>query len=417
MTEPATRATSSHLVLTLCAAVVILTAASVQAQTYTILHNFTGSLDGAYPYAGLVLDRAGNLYGTASAGGSSSCPGGCGTVFRLSPHGSSWVFTPLYAFQGGMDGQAPLAPVVIAPDGTLYGTTTAGGMGSCNSNFGRGCGTVFRLRPPAHICNAVSCPWIEAVIYRFSGGLDGSAPGYGPLALDASSNLFGTTELGGQYGLGTAFELTAANGSWNEAVIHSFMGTTDGTIPQSSVVFDAAGNLFGTSDGSSGPGTGGVLFELSPSGPAWIFTVLHTFAVSEGDPLGELASTAPGVFYGVTYNFRGDPGLAYELSNSGQGWQYASIASLPPFGALTGPALDRAGNLYGVEPPQPHGLVYKLTESDGVWSYGVLHIFQDSGDNGAPNGVPLVDAQNNVYGTTIGGGSSDNGVIWKISQP
>ena len=398
--------------LTVMAILLFIAASTVQAQTYTILHNFTGGRDGGLPYAGLVMDRAGNLYGTASAGGT-SCPGGCGTVFKLSPHGSSWVLSTLYAFQGGADGAAPLAPLLIAPDGSLYGTTFAGGGAPCTSEFGDGCGTVFRLRPAPSSCKAVLCPWIETVLYRFSSGADGANPDMGGLVMDAAGNLYGTTQMGGSSGEGTVFELMPSNGGWTETILHSF-AEEDGVHPQSGVVFDAAGNLYGTADSSDGTGDGGTVYELSPSAQGWNLIVLHTFDFSIGDPLGGLIFDTQGNLYGTTFNFRDSYGWVYELSPSGHGWQYSQLVSLPFSGALTGLGMDAAGNLYGVQPVSlGSGDVFKLAYSSGTWTFNELHDF-DFLDGSGPNGVPLVDAQNNVYGTTVDGGQQ--GVVYKISQ-
>jgi len=389
--------------------ILLFAAIGAHAQTETVLHNFTGGPDGALPYAGLVMDRSGNLYGTTSAGGSTSCPGGCGTVFKLSLHGSSWILSTLYAFQGGADGQSPLAPLLIASDGTLYGTTFAGGGASCVTEFGNGCGTVFRLRPQPNRCAAISCPWIETVLYRFSGGADGGNPDMGPLVLDTSGNLFGTTQIGGSAGAGTVFELTPSNGSWTETVIHSFSGS-DGVYPQSGVVIDAAGNLYGTADSSDGTGSGGTVFQLSRSGQTWNLTVLHTFSGSNGDPVAGLTFDAHGNLYSVTANFKGDPGLVYQLGYSGQEWEYSPLTSIPFGVALTGLAIDAAGNLYGALGDD----VYKVTNSNGDWTFAVLYHFADGS---FLNGVPLVDAQSDVYGTTLDGGSARRGTVYKISQP
>ena len=389
--------------------IVIVPAIAAQAQTETVLYNFTGGLDGALPYAGLVMDRAGNLYGTASAGGSKSCPGGCGTVFKLSPHGSGWILSTLYAFQGGADGQAPLAPVLIARDGTLYGTTFAGGGSSCVTEFGNGCGTVFRLRPQPNRCAAISCPWMETVVYRFSGGADGGNPDMGSVVLDTSGNLFGTTQIGGSAGQGTVFELTPSNGSWTQTVIHSFSGS-DGVYPQSGVVMDAAGNLYGTADSSDGTGSGGTVYQLSRSGQTWNLTVLHTFSGSDGDPLAGLTLDAHGNLYSVTANLRGDPGWVYQLSYSGQEWEYSPLTSIPFGVALTGLAMDAAGNFCGALGDD----VYKVTDSNGTWIFAVLYHFADGS---FLNGVPLVDAKSDVYGTTLDGGSARQGTVYKISQP
>jgi uncharacterized repeat protein (TIGR03803 family) len=402
--------------LTVISVIVIIAASTVQAQTYTILHNFTGGLDGGIPYAGLVMDHAGNLYGTASAGGSMSCSGGCGTVFKLSQHGSSWVFSTLYAFQGGADGAAPLAALFIAPDGSLYGTTIAGGGGSCFSDFGHGCGTVFRLKPAPSSCKAVVCPWIETVLYRFSGGADGASPDMGALVMDAAGNLYGTTGMGGSSGEGTVFELTPIGGGWTETVLHSFAGA-DGIDPLSGVIFDAAGNLYGTAESYNGTGDGGTVYQLSPSAQGWKLTVLHTFDGSVGDPVGGLLIDGSGNLYGTTFDFSGSYGWLYELSPSGRGWQFSQLVSLSFSGSLTGLAIDAAGSLYGVQPLSLNaGDVFKVTYSEGSWTFNQLHDF-DYRDGSAPQGVPLVDAQNNVYGTTVSGGAGDQGVVFKISQP
>ena len=126
----------------------VISAPPMQAQTLTVLHGFTGGADGAVPFAGVTMDRAGNLYGTATAGGNRSgkCYGSCGTVFRLTHSGSGWVFAPIYDFVGGDDGSDPIAGVTIGPDGAVYGATAMGG-GGCTSDYG--CGTVFKLTPPA----------------------------------------------------------------------------------------------------------------------------------------------------------------------------------------------------------------------------------------------------------------------------
>jgi uncharacterized repeat protein (TIGR03803 family) len=140
-----------------------LTAQPAEGQTFQVIHNFTGGQDGANPYAGVTLDRAGNLYGTAYYGGGTDD----GTVYKLTHQGSGWTFSPLYSFAGGSDGINPDARVIFGPNGTLYGTTERGGNGGCA--FGNTCGTVFNLRPPATVCKAVLCPWTETVLYRFTG--------------------------------------------------------------------------------------------------------------------------------------------------------------------------------------------------------------------------------------------------------
>jgi uncharacterized repeat protein (TIGR03803 family) len=139
-----------------------------QAQTFTVLHNFTGP-EGARPPAGLTMDQAGNFYGTASLGGytGGGCYNGCGTVFKLTRKNSGWVLSRIYAFTGP-DGAIPQSRVIIGPDGSLYGTTTYEGA--------EGAGVVFNLRPPVAACKSALCPWTETVLYSFQGGSDGLHP-------------------------------------------------------------------------------------------------------------------------------------------------------------------------------------------------------------------------------------------------
>jgi hypothetical protein len=174
MTNPARLSTSSlnsrlrcSVVLLLIGALATMAARPARAQTYQVLHNFMDQSDGATPN-GLAIDSAGHLYGTTLAPGSCFVEG-CGGVFRLTHTNSGWIFNSLYHFQGGSDGSWPHAVVTVASDGTLYGTTTAGGGGAaCNLGEIPGCGTVYRLRPPPRPCTTVSCPWQETVIHRFA---------------------------------------------------------------------------------------------------------------------------------------------------------------------------------------------------------------------------------------------------------
>ena len=240
------------------AIILVLTFISVppaQAQTYQVIYNFTGGPDGAYPEAGLAA-RGGVFYGTAYQGGGSNR----GTVFKLARNGSGWIFSPLYSFTGRADGSAPIAAVVFGHDGTIYGTTEFGGH-----NCGVGCGTVFHLRPPATICKSILCFWTETVLYQFSGSSDGANPGYGQLTFDQAGNVYGTTFFGGVNAQGVVYELTPSGGGWTERAIHTFSGSSDGENPYSSVVLDAAGNLYGTTYAGGAHGYGTV-FQLTPSG-------------------------------------------------------------------------------------------------------------------------------------------------------
>ena len=223
----------------------------------TVLHSFTNGSDGGHPVAGLIADAAGNLYGTTQNGGD----GGYGTVFRLDPSGTLIV---LHSFTGGSDGGTPVAGLIADEAGNLYGTTSAGGdRTNCAAQFIDGCGTVFQLDPSGTL----------NVLYNFTGGSDGGNPDAALIA-DAAGNLYGTTQNGGApescnrpAGCGTVFQLTPSrtlNG------LHIFTGS-DGAYPPAGLLADAAGNLYGTTYGG-GTGTGcigggacGTVFELTVS--------------------------------------------------------------------------------------------------------------------------------------------------------
>ena len=221
---------------------------AAEAQTYTILHSFSYGPDGGYPQAGLTMDAAGNLYGTAGVGGlPNDCPSeGCGTVFRMTYKNSSWQFTTLYSFQGS-DGEAPTARVVFGSGGALYGTTLGGGLSNCDGDV-PGCGVVFRLQPPAGFCRSILCPWTETFLYRFQGGATGGIP-EGDITFDPAGNIYGTLLSGGStgpycgsFGCGVVYELSQGGGG-TESVLYTFRGGIDGLHPNGGVIRDAAGNV------------------------------------------------------------------------------------------------------------------------------------------------------------------------------
>jgi hypothetical protein len=218
---------------------------TAQAQTYHVLYSFTGGSDGASPVAGLTMDAAGNLYGTTASGGytGGNCGSGpgCGTVFKLTHHGSGWTLAPLYAFKGDSgadyDAATPIARVIFGPDGSLYGTTRGGGGGGC-SYLHNGCGAVFKLSPPAPVCKTVLCPWTETVLYRVA--QDHGEEASGDVVFDSAGNLYSTVTLGGQLDGGYVFELTPSNGGWSEQTLYSFdPNDIDCNAPMAGLVFDA----------------------------------------------------------------------------------------------------------------------------------------------------------------------------------
>jgi len=214
----------------------------------TVLYSFTGGIDGSMPYAGLIMDSQGGLYGTTFYGGAQ----GNGTVFKVDPSGGETV---LYSFTGGKDGGVPQAALIMDADRNLYGTTLYGGNLDCNS--GQGCGTVFRVDSSGN----------EAVLQSFTGDSDGVAPA-ASLIMDKQGNLYGTTVYGGAYGWGTVFKL---NPSGTETVLYSFTGGNDGKQPIGGLVMDAANNLYGTTYGGGASnncfGGCGTVFRLAAQTP------------------------------------------------------------------------------------------------------------------------------------------------------
>jgi uncharacterized repeat protein (TIGR03803 family) len=249
--------------------------------TITILHSFTGGDDGGNPFAGLIADKDGNLYGTTEFGGSqtTNCGGGCGVVFEIDTAGNETV---LYNFQGYQvgDGYNPQGGLVMDESGTLYGTTFQGGSKACN------CGTVFSLATDG----------TENVLFSFD-GKDGNGPTLENLILDKKGNLYGTTDYQGPTGYGDVFEITPAG---KEHVLHAFANGSDGGEPFGGVIRDKDGNLYGTAATSDNYSGYGVVYKLAPDGTE---SVLHAFASGNDGaaPYSGLLMTRKGELYGTTY--------------------------------------------------------------------------------------------------------------------
>jgi uncharacterized repeat protein (TIGR03803 family) len=345
---------------------------SAQAQTFKVLYNFTGAPDGGYPYGGLVRDEAGNLYGTTETGGAN----GAGTVFKVDKSGKETV---LYSFAGGSDGANPFAGVVRDAEGNLYGTTANGGPSSAGTVFkvsktgketllysflggSDGCypfGGLLRdsagnLYGTTEVCGAfgvgtvfkVSKTGKETILHSFAGGeKDGEYPSFTTLIMDSKGVLYGVTEEGGAINLGTVYKLTK---SGKLTVLHSFNGgTTDGCDVFGTPAMDKGGNLYGTANacGSSGAG---MVWKVTPKGTE---TVLHNFASGASDgsePVAGVILDAKGNMYGDTYQGgSSNLGTAYKLSKKG------AITVLHTFDGSEGSYLyagvirDASGNLYG----------------------------------------------------------------------
>ena len=401
------------------ASLAILTAAfmivpAAQAQTFQVLHNFTGG-DGWSPDGALVRDRAGNFYGTTDAGGASNR----GTVFRLSRAGSGWILTTLYSLQGQNDGCYPFASVVFGPDGALYGTTDECGQ--------HGHGIVYRVRPSPASCRSALCPWEETVLYNFTGSTDGGNPGGGNLVFDQAGNLYGTTESGG-YGEGVVFKLTPSNGSWTESVLWAFRNTLQGFNPYSGLNFDNAGNLYGTTlNGGSGDSSG-VVYKLSNRGSGWFEFVVSPVEFSATATCGGVVMDGHGNLFGTSgCDSLGRPGGVFELTPSNGDWTFNRLYQFSSsLGPAASPTLDAAGNVYGTSEGTGlygYGEVFKLTPSNGGWIYTDLHDFTGGSDGAYPIGSVLLDDNGNLYGNTLYGGTGSCsinsytgcGVVWEIT--
>ncbi len=336
-----------------------------------IIYNFTAGADGASPGGGLIRDTAGNFYGTAAQGGNGGFLSGCGVVFKLSPLGA---VTTLYAFTdgipGGRDGCDPEGKLIVDAAGNLYGTTSAGGadvqgvvfkltpggeetvlhffrfagdgsgplagltMDAAGNFYGTtdfggpsNRGTVFKVAPGGH----------ETVLHAFTGGADGSIP-TGGVIMDKHGNLYGDT-LGG-----TIFKITP-NG--NFSVLHSFTGGADGSAPQGGLIMDKQGALYGTTTKGGGSCDCGVVFKLTPDGTE---TVLHTFTGrSDGaDPTNSLIMDRQGVLYGVTHGGgRFHLGTVFQLSPDGTETVLHSFAGSPDGASPKTSLILSMNKLYG----------------------------------------------------------------------
>ncbi|HZP25107.1 MAG TPA: choice-of-anchor tandem repeat GloVer-containing protein [Terriglobales bacterium] len=390
---------------------------SAKAQTYTVIHNFAGGLDGSEPSSGVTIDRAGNLYGSTFEGDA-----GTGTVYKLTHRSGGWVLTPLYYFSVMSNGTIPYDRPTFGPNGSIYVSTGYGGIGPCVTYNGTGCGTMVNLQPPITPPVSPTQPWLETVLYKFSGGSDGANPYSGDIIFDQAGNIYGTTFNGGSTtncptGCGVVYKLVHGSGGWTETVLHSFNGS-DGTHPWAGVTFDSAGNLYGTTSGGGANGFGTV-FELSPSGGSWTLQTLHSF---EGGNDGAyvyagLIFDGAGNLYGATASMgSGTGGTVFELSPSGGGWTYNRLYSFagPNGGLYPGPvanlAFDQHGSLYGtthLDGAFNFGAIFKLTNSGSGWTYTSLHDFTAGLDGGYPRSNITFDSSGNMYGTAAEGGSGN----------
>jgi len=358
---------------------VALTCSGAQAADFQTLYAFTGGQDGEAPFS-VIQDASGNLYGATFAGGDITCQ--CGTIFKVAPDGAE---TTLYSFKGGDDGAYPQTGLARDSAGNLYGATN--GTGDIP-------GTVFKLDPGGHL----------TTLHAFQEAGDGRDPLGSPI-LDRKGRLYGTTIRGGQVGRGTVYRI-APNGK--ERVLHSFGGTSrngDGDSPNSALIMDRDGNLYGTTiaGGSSACGSGGccagtgcgTVFKVTPDGAT---TILYAF-LNDGHgkfPVGSLAMDRTGNLYGMTQQ-GGTAGTIFKLEPDG------TKSELYKFNIQTGGVphagliMDRRGNLYGTAEggANGYGVAFQFTRRG---KYTVLHDFTDDNNPSANNLV--LGAGGDLFGST-----------------
>jgi uncharacterized repeat protein (TIGR03803 family) len=420
-TQQRIRSAAFHLTTPMAAAILLsaLTVSPARAQSFQIVHYFAGLADGGNPNAGLTRYSGDTFYG-----------GSYSSVYRLADQGSGWTVVPTAELPGGNDGLLVNGRLTVGPDSALYGATAFGGFSDCDD--GLGCGVIFKLTPPATFCRSVLCYWNETVLYSFNpdGTPDAGYLPTGGLVFDRAGNIYGTANAGGQYGKGTVFELTPSQAGWTVRILYSFMGSTDGAAPNGSLLIDASGNLYGTAeeggDLSCIRGDGcGVVFELTHTS-GWVENVLHTFERTDGLlPYGGLIADSAGNLYGGTSGGGANQGgTIYELTLSNGTWLFNLLYALPgpsESGAVGLLAMDNSGNLYGATNAagnHSYGNVFELSFANGTWNYQDLHDFEGP-DGMFPDDGPTYDANGNLLGTTSYGGDNNCddgcGVIWEIT--
>ena len=327
--------------------------------THTVLYSFRGGADGGEPYKGVTLDSQGNLYGTAVTGGSGSCDGGCGVVFKLTNSAGSWSQSVIHSFTGGNDGSGPGSGLTFDQKGNLYGMTPTGGA--------YGLGVVYELKL------GPSGKWELQVIHAFTGGNDGASGSAGRLILDGAGNLYGVTTVGGANGDGVAFELSLAkSGIWRLTPLYAFKDQPDGALPYGGLYLDRFGNLYGTTY-YAGANDVGTVYKLTRANGTWTESVLYSFkGGSDGSsPISNLVADSAGNLYGTT-------------SDGGAGCAC--------------------------------GVIFELARgTNGTWTESVAYRFPGSpGAAFAYNGM-VVDSSGNIYGATVHGGPTNDGTIYKFT--
>jgi uncharacterized repeat protein (TIGR03803 family) len=408
--------------LAILSLLVILAPAAWAGSKYKVLYNFKGGDDGIDPHGNLVFDAVGNLYGTtAQGGGTSACHGqyqGCGIVFQLEPQSSGqWKEHVLYSFSNGSTGGVGLeGNLVLDAAGNVYGTAYWGG-----SDFQ---GTVFELSPG-------SGDWTEKDIYAFCpsrGCGDGASPASGVI-FDDVGNLYGTATAGGTAGGGgVIFKLTPSNGNWTESVLYSFCpyNTCGGGWYPWGLTRTANGDVYSTTTYGGNffwpcvPGDGcGAVFKFNPK--SGDYSVLHRFDGRDGAfPNSAVVLDRQGNVYGTTFNDGAfGCGTVFQLSPKSEGgWTYNVLYNLRGGSSAGSMFIDSAGNLYVANSGMTaetcqggeSGEIFKLSPNPhGHWKYSSVHPV-----NAASSGL-IFDKQGNLYGTAATGGTYGYGFVFEVT--
>jgi len=394
-------------------AVVFALALTAWASTEKVLWNFEGGSDGSGPWSNyFISDAKGNLYAATGDGGTY----GQGVVFMLTLAGKETI---LYEFKGQSngDGASPHGRLAFDSKGNIFGTTQAGGT--------NGTGTVYELSPQA------GGGWAETVLYSFSasGTTDGADPSAG-MTIAPDGTMYSTTPDGGSTGAGVIFSMKKTSKGWKQKVIQNLNGSSNGGFPYEGLMMDTAGNLYGAAPTGGASGQG-VIYRLSLTKKGWVETVLYNFTNQNGDGSGlywiDLISDKAGNIYGATsFGGTNGTGTVWELVYSKSKKTYSETI-LYEFGAngsgdgnnpYGGLAMDSKGNLYGTTlngGSSNIGTSYKLTKRGTTWTETILHNFVGADDGNAPTGNPYLDAKGRVYGMTETGGTSNLGIVYRIT--
>jgi uncharacterized repeat protein (TIGR03803 family) len=389
-------------------AALLLATVAAHAVNERVIYNLPGgSAGGSNPYSKLIVTASGLIYGTAASGGVKNY----GTIFELNPKaGGGWNARTIHFFKGGSEGTTPIGSIVFDAAGNLYGVTSANGGG-----------TVYQLSPNGN------GSWTLHTIYSFQGYPNANTP-YAGLTIDASGNLYGTTNSGGANGVGAIYKLSPnGDGTWTESLLYSlgsFSG--DGEYTWAEPVFDAAGNIYGTTvlGGTYGSGT---VYKLSPnSDGTWTEKVLYSFTGQSDQGIPKAAvwlDSSGNVFGTASADGTSQAGGVFELSPNSDG-SYTE-KTLHIFGGLkdgerpfSGLTPDATGNLYGttyIGGAIGAGCVYRMhAGAGGSWSENVVYSFTGATDGNAP-GIGVTLGNGGVfYGGTSDGGSAQMGVIYAL---